>query len=124
MKKRFEWKTEKGAAIAVEIESGFVTKNETISADGYTHDTKTTTWDAKVVALTVNGTAQNAPTLGRQNGKPSIDFTMHGRACAILIPNNIHDDYTAELTAHIDAMAAAEEQYQAETKAIYKAMNP
>ncbi len=124
MKKTFEWKTEKGATITAEIEAGYITKKETLWVDGDTHETEKTVWEAKVISLITNGTVQNSPKFGIQSGKPSIDFAINGKPCAIIIPTDIYNEYTAEHTARINAKANAEAKYQSETKAIYRAMNP
>jgi hypothetical protein len=115
---KFNWTTQKGANIEIEITVEKVSINKEINADGDKVIVSKKEWQTTLNNLKVNGKEFN----GNYNHS-TITFDLNGREATIIIPENIKNEIFAPQAAELKAQIEENQKFEAGRKAIYDAMN-
>lgn len=115
---KFNWNTEKGAKIEIEITEEKVKVNNTINADGDKVTTEKLKWEYTLNSLKVNGQEFK----GEYNYS-NITFKMGGRIATIIIPENIRKQIAAGWFAEAENKMKVETEFENGRRKINEAMN-
>ena len=101
--KQYNWTTDKGAKVQVEVIEATI--NDTLASDGW----GLTYSEKQIASFALNGTKYEAR-FTRHQGKAAIEFRFQGKKALVLIPQDIASQIWAK------EMAAANADLDAEMK--------
>ena len=128
---KYTWKTERGAQIALDIETEIITE-ETIYSDGFNVKVPCHDWKYTINSLLVNGKevkdGAHKTTFGRcPDYYYAYGIRLMGRDAYIKIPDDIEQEiYGAERTYRAEKLKKemeAEKAYEAHRKAVLDILN-
>ena len=123
----FEWTTQKGAAIALDVTVEHITR-ETVDADGWKCDAACDKWFRECTAMTVNGKPQAMHKLSYFGNKDTVVIGYQGRnPMGVTLPADVSEAIYGEerraRAAKLERELAAAARYEAHYNKVVKAMS-
>lgn len=125
MKKTYNFKTQRGAAISLTVEIDHIT-TETINLDGHALEVEADKYRYQVSTIKVNGKALSGEFHNYQNTEVKVGM-QGNQPILVSIPEDIRKDFMAEEMAkneqRIEKMIAAEKEYSEHRAMMKRAMS-
>ncbi|RJQ09879.1 MAG: hypothetical protein C4551_03150 [Bacillota bacterium] len=109
---RFEWTTERGNLVAIEVERVEYTVHRDLDGEGYEEKRA----EKRITRMTLNGAEVESSRFDHHQGNTCVKFRLGGREGLALLPTDISESIWAEERAAQAAASARAEKLDAERR--------